>query len=160
RGGDIVSEAPRRAGHAPETREALHVDHVGSSTALHDVHAEQVDAERRAATTGEVRELAGEGKQRALRLAAQHAKELAADRVDLAWRPVQRMIALGEDRLLDRPQRRELRRVPHDLGTRAVRPRATVRLDDQRAAVEGGEELARVGRDQCLGYGHARGLQY
>src|SRR2546430_13230633 len=56
----------------------------------------------------------------------------------------------------DRPKGRELGRVPNH---RALPPGAEVRFDDQRTAVQRGEELARMGRNERLGDRHPRQLR-
>ena len=162
---DVLREAQRSIRHALEAGEARHVDHVRAAIALHDVHAEEVDAERRPAASRQGRQLGRGCKRAALLLVGgagergpEHAEQLAADRVDLASRPIRRVVALGEHRLLDRRQRRELGGVRDHRDARS--PGAAGRLKDQRAAVQRGQELAHMGRHERLGHGHPRRLEH
>src|SRR5207247_9054921 len=54
---DVPRQAGWSVGHPVEARQAPHVDDGGLTTALPDVHAEEVDAEGRPAPSGDVREL-------------------------------------------------------------------------------------------------------
>src|SRR5207248_9852801 len=107
--------------------------------------AEQVDAGGRATAARHVRQL-GREREGGVRGggATQHAEQLRPDRVHDPVGPVRRVVALGEQGLLDGAERRELRGVGNYLGT--VLFVAAVRLDDERAAVQRRQQLAGVRR--------------
>ena len=160
---DVGRHAPGRVRHAAEPGEARHVDHVRPPAALHDVDAEEVDAEGGATPVHDVGELGRdrEGSARFVRPRGpgpEHAEQLGPDRVHGPIRPVRRMVPLSEQWLLDGRQRRQLRRVRDHFGS--VLLVAAVRLDDERAAVQSGQQLARVRRGERLGHGHARGPEH
>ena len=160
---DVPRHTPGGVRYALEAGEARHVDDIRVAAAFHDIDAEQVDPERRPAASRDLHKLRRERARAAVVVGgaggpdAEHARQLSSDRVDPAVRPVRRMVALGEHRLLDRPKGRELGRVPNH---RALPPGAEVRFDDQRTAVQRGEELARMGRNERLGDRHPRQLEH
>src|SRR6266550_4712595 len=158
--GWMAREAPGTVRHALEAREARDVDDIRAAFALHDVEPEEIDSECRSATSRDVLELGSEGERltplflgSAPRANPDYAEPLAPERVDLAVRrPVRRVVALGEYRLLHGPERRQLGGV-RDHRT-ATQPGAAVRPYDQRSPIERREELAGVGRDEGLGHRH------
>src|SRR5256886_11559576 len=113
---DVAREAPGTVRHALEAREARDVDDIRAAFALHDVEPEEIDSECRSATSRDVLELGSEGERvtplflgSAPRANPDYAEPFAPERVDLAVRrPVRRVVALGEYRLLHGPERRQL----------------------------------------------------
>src|SRR6266550_8137609 len=108
---DVAREAPGTVRHAFEAREARDVDDIRAAFALHDIEPEEVDSERQSAASRDVLELGSEGERVTPLFVGgapwanpDHAEALAPERIDLAVRrPVRRVVALGEHRLLHGP---------------------------------------------------------
>jgi len=57
---DVSRQALRSVRHAFEAGEARDIDDIGAAVALHHVHTEQIDAERRSAASRDVLQLGSE----------------------------------------------------------------------------------------------------
>src|SRR5207249_6896718 len=147
---DVLGQEPGSIGYPHEASGLVDVHHVGTAGAQHHIHPEEVDAECPPAAPGNLTELRAEAKRVAdlvlvgtERPDPPHPEQPSPNAEDLEVTSIRLDIALSHDRCVRR-ESGQLAHVPDDPD--ALPTGSLVRLDDERAGLEKGDQIVSLRR--------------